>query len=66
MENRMSRTRSINPDELHDDVFIFKISNNPSLLKSLKRIEKPEVFSPLKEFYIDELKVCESFLFSQF
>ena len=62
MENQMSQTRSINTDELHDNVFVFKISNNPSMLESLKTVENPEVFYSLNDFFNDEVKVCAIFM----
>ena len=59
MENQMSHTISTVSDEDYDEVFVFKLFNNPSLLDSLKSIERPEIFSPLKELInIDLLKVC--------
>ena len=62
MENQMSQTRSINTDELHDNVFLFKVSGNPSLLEILKQVEKPEVFTSLNEFCNDDVKVCSTFI----
>ena len=57
MENQMSQTRSMYSEELRDSVFIFKISNDPRLAEKLKNVEKPEVFTPLKEFCNDQIKV---------
>ena len=51
MGNRTSRTRSIASDKRDDAIFIFKISNDPSLSQKLKTVEIPEVFTPLKEFF---------------
>ena len=53
-------------DDLQDKVFIFKISNNPSLSEKLKTVEIPEVFTPLNEFLKDELQVCINFKYNQF
>ena len=60
MENQM-RQPTIN-DDLQDKVFIFKISNNPSLSEKLKTVEIPEVFTPLKEFFNHQLQVCIHFI----
>ena len=59
MENQTSQPTI--SDDLQDKVFVFKISNDPSLSEKLKNIEKQEVFSPLVEHCNDELKVCETF-----
>ena len=56
MENQM--TISNVSDELYDDVFIYKLFSNSTLLKSLKKIKYLEVFTTLKPFCTDELKVC--------
>ena len=57
----MMPTISTISNELLDHVVIYKLFNNPSLLEGLKRIERPEVFTALKTFCIDELKVCIDF-----
>ena len=62
MGNQTSQTRSIVSDERHDEVFIFKISEDPSLSEKLKTVEIPEVFTPLKEFFKHQLQVCINFL----
>ena len=51
-------------DELQDSVFIFKISDNPSLSEKLKNVEIPEVFTPFKTFFKDELQVCINFIYT--
>ena len=58
MENQMRQLKI--SDKLEDKVFVFKISNDPSLLEKLKNIEKPEVFSSVMEHCTDELKVSET------
>ena len=57
MENLMSLIRSIVSEVRRDRVFIFKISDDPRLAEKLKNVEKPEVFTPLKEFCNDQIKV---------
>ena len=59
----MNQTRSIVSDEFRDIVFIFKISNDPKLSEKLKNVEKPDVFTPLKEFCNNQIKVS-LFLFA--
>ena len=56
MENQM--TISTICDEFYDDVIIYKLFNNPTLLESLKRIESVKLFKTLKPFCSNELKVC--------
>ena len=58
MENKMSQAFSTISDEVYDDLFIYKVFSSPSLLESLKRIERFEIVSALEEFCIDKLKVC--------
>ena len=58
MENKMSQAFSTISEEVYDDLFIYKVFSNSSLLESLKSIEIPEVFTALETFCIDELKVC--------
>ena len=53
----MSRTRSVESDEMHDKVFTFKVFNNPGLLERLKTVSKHQVFMNLKDFCCDEAKV---------
>ena len=60
MENQM-RQLTIS-DDLQDKVFVFKISNNPSLSEKLKTVEIPEIFTPLKKFFRKELQVCTNFI----
>ena len=55
MEKQM--TVSTISDELYDDIIINKLFSNPTLLEILKRIERPKVFTAIKEFYVDNLKV---------
>ena len=40
-----------------DDMFVFKVCGNPTLLESLKTISQHQVFAELKEFCSDEIKV---------
>ena len=42
-------------DEMYDDLFIYKLFSNPTLLESLKQIGRPEVFTAV---YVYKLKVC--------
>ena len=60
MDNQM--TISTISDALYDDIIIYKLFNNPTLLESLKRIERPKVFTAIEEFYVDNLKVRTVFL----
>ena len=57
MNNHTNKPKSVNSNELQDQVFIFKALNYPTLSEYLKKIEKVEVIWPLKEFCNDELKV---------
>ena len=50
-------------DQHYDDVTIFKLFSNPTLLESLKQIENIEVFTAVEEFYVDKLKVCTFYYF---
>ena len=61
----MNQTRPTISDDLQDKVFVFKISNDPSLTEKLKTVEIPEVFTPLNEFFKDELQVCINFKYNQ-
>ena len=56
MENKLSRKRD---DVNSNDVIIYELFSNPTLLESLKRIENIEVFKNLESFCTDELKVCK-------
>ena len=58
MDNQMIQTISTISDEVYDAVFVFKLFNKPRMLENLKSIEGPEIFTELKTFCIDELKVC--------
>ena len=58
MGNQMNRTISTISDEVYDDLFIYKMFRNSTLLESLKLIEGPEVFTGLKKFCTNELEVC--------
>ena len=53
MENQM--TISTISDEVYDDVFIYKLFSNKTLLESLKQVGRPEVFTAV---YVYKLKVC--------
>ena len=44
-------------DQHYDDVIIYKLFRNPTLLESLKQMENIEVFTAIEEFYVDDLKV---------
>ena len=57
MGNQVSQTRLIISDDLHDKVLLFKILQDLSLSERLKNIDIFEVFTSLKEFLVDELKV---------
>ena len=52
MDNKM--TIATISDEVFDDVFVYKLYSNPTLLESLKQIERPEIFTAV---YIYKLKV---------
>ena len=60
MENQI--TISTISDELYDDVIIYKLYSSSNLLVSLKKIERPKVFTAIEEFYVDNLKVRKSWL----
>ena len=55
MENKMTISNA--PDQLYDDVFTYKLNSKPNLLESLKQVDRPEIFTPLKNFCSDEHKV---------
>ena len=57
MEYQTSQSTSTNTDDLQDKIFIYKLSNDPKLLENLKTIETHDVFTSLKEFCNDQLKV---------
>ena len=57
MENQM--TIETISDEVYDDVIVYKLFSNPTLLESLKNIENNEVFTAIEEFFTNELKVCK-------
>ena len=59
MENQTSQPTI--SDDLQDKVFVFKISNDPSLSEKLKNVEKHDVFTSLVEHCTDELKVCKTY-----
>ena len=64
MENQTSQATSLITDEFHDLVFIYKISNDLSLSERLKNTTKIlEVFTPLKNFCTDLIKVSSSCTF---
>ena len=48
-------------DESHDRVFVFKISEDPSLSEKLKNVEMTQVLSSLMEFCFGEHKVSNFF-----
>ena len=52
-------------DEFYDDVIIYKLFSNPTLLESLKQIENVEIFTAVEEFYFDDLKVCIYFFINK-
>ena len=58
----MNQIRSVVSEELKDSVVIFKISDDPRLAEKLKNVEKPDVFTPMKDFCNNQIKV--SFFFS--
>ena len=62
MENQLSQEIAIISDETFDNVFVYKLYSNPTLLESLKLIENIEVFTTLKLFCTYEIKVCKLFL----
>ena len=53
----MSQSTSTTTDEFQDKIIIYKLFNDPKLLESLKTIGTHDVFSSLKEFCSDQLKV---------
>ena len=63
MNNFTNKSKSVNSNELQDQVFIFKVLNYPKLSEYIKRIEKVEIIRPLKEFCKDELKVLFLYAF---
>ena len=52
-------------DELYDEIFIYKLFSNPSLLESLKRIENIVAFKAIEEFYVKDLGVSIFLLLKQ-
>ena len=62
MGNKLRRKRNLTVstvcDELYDDVIIYKLFSNPTLMKSIKQIESKEAFTPVESFCTDEIKVC--------
>ena len=58
MENQLSQGSSTISDELSDNVLVYKLFSNPTLLETLKRIENVEIFKTLEPFCSDEVKVC--------
>ena len=60
MENQM--TISTISDEFYDDVIIYKLYSNPTLMEGFKKIERQKVFTAIEEFFDDDLKVCTVFL----
>ena len=52
-------------DDIYDGVFIYKLFSNPTLLESLKQIERPELFTAIEEFYTCGLKVCTFLLLTK-
>ena len=64
MADQMIPRSSINAEELHDNVTIYKISNDPIVSENIKSIGIPEVFSSLKKFCTIELKVFIFYLSS--
>ena len=63
MENQLSQIIATIYNEISDNVFVYKLFSNPTLLESLKRIENNEVFTTLEPFCVDELQVCISFYY---
>ena len=63
MDNQM--TIDTISDKVYDDVVIYKLFSNPTLLESLKKIENVEVFTAIKEIYINKLKVCIFYYYSK-
>ena len=57
MENQLSQVTAIISDEISDNVFVYKLFSNPTLLETLKRIENIKVFTTLEPFCVDELQV---------
>ena len=49
-------------DEFYDDVIIYKLYSNPTLMEGFKKIERQKVFTAIEEFFDDDLKVCTVFL----
>ena len=58
MDNEMYQAPSSISDELYDDLLMCKVCSKPSLLKSLKRIQRHESFTVVEEIFMDEHKVC--------
>ena len=64
MENQMTILNV--SDVVYDSVFIHKLYSNPTLLEDLKCIETAkELFKFIKEFHVDEFKVCTFFLLTE-
>ena len=51
-------------EKLHDDVTIFKIYNSSELSESLKNIKLSQVFTSLKSYCTEQVKVCTFFIHS--
>ena len=58
MENQLNQEIATTSDKISDNVFVYKLFSNPALLESLKQIENIEVFTVLKLFCTDQIKVC--------
>ena len=58
MENQLNQGIATISDEIPDNVFVYKLFSNPTLLESLKQIENIEFFTTLEPFCVDELQVC--------
>ena len=58
MENQLNQETATIFDEIADNVFVYKLFSNPTLLETLKQTENVEVFTTLEPFFVDEIKVC--------
>ena len=58
MENQLSQGVATISDETFDNVFVYKLFSNPTLLESVKKIQNVEIFTTLEPFCVDELQVC--------
>ena len=58
MGNLLCQRVATTSDETSDNVLVYKLFSNPTLLETLKRIENVEIFKTLEPFCLDDVQVC--------